>query len=179
MEAKATFAGGCFWCMQPSFDNVEGVISTFVGYMGGQLPHPTYEQVSSGETGHAEAIQVLFDPEKISYQKLLDIFWHTIDPTTRDQQFCDIGHQYRTAIFYHDEIQHRLAEQSKEDLITSHRFDAVVTEILPATKFYPAEEHHQNYYKTNPYRYKLYHYMSGREERLSALWKNEKGESAK
>ena len=169
-QAKATFAGGCFWCMQPVFDAVEGIISTGVGYIGGHTANPTYEEICEGETGHAEAIQIIYDPQKISYQKLLEIFWHNIDPTTHDQQFCDLGHQYRTVIFYHDEAQRHLAEQSKEKLIGSHRFDAVVTEIIPATKFYPAEEVHQNYYKIHPHRYKIYHYMSGREKRLSDLW---------
>lgn len=166
----ATFAGGCFWCMEPVFDAIDGVISTAVGYTGGHTENPSYEEVCSGRSGHAEVIQIVFDPVKVSYKQLLDLFWHNIDPTTHDQQFCDIGQQYRTAIFYHNEAQKQLAESSKEELIKSDRFDAIATEITPASKFYPAEGYHQKYYKTHSYRYNAYSKGSGRKERLSDLW---------
>lgn len=169
--AKATFAGGCFWCMEPPFDKLEGVISTTVGYTGGHQKNPTYQEVSAGGTGHAEAVEVLYDPSKISYSKLLDVFWHNIDPLTPNRQFCDVGHQYRTAIFYHDEEQKRLAEQSKKVLEESGRFKKpIVTEIVPASEFYVAEEYHQDYYQKNPFRYKFYRYTCGRDQRLEELW---------
>jgi len=167
--AKATFAGGCFWCMEPPFDKLEGVISTISGYTGGKKKNPTYEEVSAGNTGHGEAVQVTYDPKKITYEKLLDVFWHNIDPLTPNRQFCDAGSQYRTAIFYHDENQKRLAEESKKSL--SKRFkEPIVTEIVPASEFYPAEEYHQDYYIKNPLRYKFYRYNCGRDQRLEALW---------
>lgn len=168
--SKATFAGGCFWCMQHAFDGIDGVVSTAVGYTGGLVEDPTYEEVSSGGTGHAETLQIHFDPKVISYDDLLQIFWHNIDPTVKDQQFCDKGAQYRSAIYYHDAEQKRLAERSKEELVTSKRFENVYTEIVSGTVFYIAEEYHQHYYKKNPYRYKLYVYFCGREQRLSELW---------
>jgi peptide-methionine (S)-S-oxide reductase len=169
--AKATFAGGCFWCMEPPFDKLNGVVSTTSGYTGGNKTDPTYEEVSSGGTGHAESVEVLYDPAKISYERLLDVFWHNVDPTTRDREFCDIGHQYRTAIFYHDETQKRLAEESKAALEKSKPFkDPIVTEIVAAGRFYPAEEYHQDYYKKNPVRYKFYRYNCGRDQRLEQLW---------
>jgi peptide-methionine (S)-S-oxide reductase len=169
--AKATFAGGCFWCMEPPFDRVDGVVSTTSGYTGGEKVDPTYEEVSAGGTGHAESVEVLYDPAKVSYEKLLDVFWHNVDPTVRDRQFCDTGHQYRTAIFTHDETQKRLAEQSKAALEKSKPFkDPIVTEIVPAGRFYPAEEYHQDYYKKNPVRYKFYRYNCGRDQRLEQLW---------
>ena len=169
--AKATFAGGCFWCMEPPFDRLDGVVSTTSGYTGGQKVDPTYEEVSSGGTGHAESVEVLYDPAKVSYERLLDVFWHNVDPTVRDRQFCDIGHQYRTAIFYHDDTQKRLAEASKAALEKSKPFkEQVVTEIVPAGRFYPAEEYHQDYYKKNPVRYKFYRYNCGRDQRLEQLW---------
>jgi len=167
---KATFAGGCFWCMEPPFDKLTGVISTTVGYTGGHKENPTYEEVSSGTTGHAEAIQVVFDPEKTSYDALLDVFWRNIDPTVKDQQFCDHGNQYRTAIFYHDEEQKRLAEQSKKALIESGWIKEVFTEITEASTFYVAEDYHQDYYQKNPIRYKFYRYGCGRDKRLKELW---------
>jgi peptide-methionine (S)-S-oxide reductase len=167
---KATFAGGCFWCMEPPFDKLAGVISTTVGYTGGHKDNPTYEEVSAGTTGHAEAIQIVFDPKKISYEALLDVFWRNVDPTVKDGQFCDRGHQYRTAIFYHDEAQRRLAEQSKKTLIESGRFTEVFTEITEASTFYVAEDYHQDYYKKNPVRYKFYRYSCGRDKRLKELW---------
>lgn len=170
-SAKATFAGGCFWCMEPPYDNLEGVVSVTSGYTGGQVKYPTYEEVSAGGTGHAEAIHVEYDPEKITYGRLLEIFWRNIDPTTPDKQFCDTGSQYRSAIFYHDEEQRRLAEESKRTLDGSKMLPGpVVTEIVPASDFYPAEEYHQKYYLKNPVRYKLYRYGCGRDKRLGELW---------
>ena len=169
--AKATFAGGCFWCMEPPFDELNGVVSTTSGYIGGGTLDPTYEEVSAGGTGHAEAVEVLYDPAKITYERLLDVFWRNVDPTVRDRQFCDVGNQYRTAIFSHDETQKRLAEQSKQALERSKPFkEAIVTEIVPAGRFYPAEEYHQDYYKKNPVRYKFYRYNCGRDRRLEQLW---------
>ena len=141
--ARATFAGGCFWCMEPPYDKLDGVISTTSGYTGGQKKNPTYEEVSSGRTGHTEAVQVVYDPKKVSYEKLLDVFWRNIDPTVKDQQFCDIGSQYRTGIFYHDDGQKRLAEASKAALEKNKPFKGpVVTEVTRAAEFYPAEEYH-------------------------------------
>jgi methionine-S-sulfoxide reductase len=167
----ATFAGGCFWCMEPPFDKLEGVVSTTVGYTGGSEKNPTYEQVASGRTGHAEAIQVVYDPARISYQELLDVFWRNIDPTQPNGQFVDMGRQYRTAIFYHDEGQKRLAEASREELARSGPFDAeIVTEIEPAGEFYEAEEYHQDYYQKSPTRYKLYRKGSGRDHYLDEVW---------
>lgn len=167
----ATFAGGCFWCMQPPFDAVPGVISTLVGYTGGQKPNPNYGEVSAGTTGHAEAVQVIYDPAKVSYPQLLQVFWRNIDPTTKDQQFCDIGNQYRTAIFYHGEAQRRQALESKAELGKTKPFpEPIVTEIVAASEFYPAEEYHQDYYHKSPLRYKFYRYSCGRDERLEQLW---------
>ena len=168
-RAKATFAGGCFWCMQPPFDTVPGVVSTTVGYTGGHVDHPTYEQVSAGGTGHAESIQVVFDPAKVTYRQLLDVFWRNVDPTTRDRQFCDVGHQYRTAIFFHDDEQRREAEASR-DAVAKRLGQPVVTEIVPAGKFYPAEDYHQEYYRKNPVRYRFYRYTCGRDRRLAEVW---------
>jgi peptide-methionine (S)-S-oxide reductase len=169
--AKATFAGGCFWCMEPPFDKLDGVISTTSGYTGGQKLNPTYEEVSAGRTGHAEALQVVYDPKKVSYEKLLETFWHNVDPTVKDAQFCDHGNQYRTGIFVHDEEQKRLAEASKAALEKSKPFKAaLVTEITAATQFYPAEEYHQDYYIKNPIRYKFYRNGCGRDARLKELW---------
>jgi peptide-methionine (S)-S-oxide reductase len=169
--AKATFAGGCFWCMEEAFENVPGVLSVTSGYTGGHVPNPSYEQVSVGKTGHAEAIEVLYDPAKVSYSKLLDAFWHNTDPITPNAQFCDHGSQYRAAIFYHNDDQKTLAEESKQALINAKRFNApIVTEIVMAANFYPAEEYHQDYYKKNPLRYKFYKYNCGRAQRLAELW---------
>ncbi|HTT10928.1 MAG TPA: peptide-methionine (S)-S-oxide reductase MsrA [Burkholderiaceae bacterium] len=169
--AKATFAGGCFWCVESDFDKIDGVISTTSGYTGGRTVNPTYHDVSSGVTGHAESVEVAFDPKKVSYERLLEYFWHTIDPTVKDQQFCDIGSQYRTAIFYHDEAQRRAAEASKAALEKSKPFpQPIVTEIVPAGPFYPAEEYHQDYYKKNPIRYHYYRNGCGRDARLQQLW---------
>lgn len=166
---KATFAGGCFWCMQPPFDHLDGVVSTTVGYTGGQKKNPTYEEVSAGGTGHAESVEVLYDPARVSYAKLLEVFWHNVDPLTANRQFCDGGNQYRTAIFYHDEAQRRLAEESKGVLEKGHGW-RIVTGIVPADMFYPAEEYHQGYYKKNPGRYTLYRWNCGRDARLKTLW---------
>ena len=169
--AKATFAGGCFWCMEPPFDKLEGVISTTSGYIGGHQKNPSYADVSSGRSGHAEVVQVVYDPEKISYQRLLDIFWRNIDPTTANRQFCDSGSQYRSGVFYHNDNQRQLAEQSKQALIADKPFaDQIVTEITAADTFYPAEDYHQDYYIKNPIRYKYYRYGCGRDKRLQELW---------
>lgn len=168
---KATFAGGCFWCMEAPFDKLPGVLSVTAGYSGGQVKNPTYEQVSAGGTGHAEAVQIVFDPSKTSYSKLLDIFWRNIDPTVSGRQFCDVGSQYRSAIFYHGEEQRRAALQSKAALEKNKPFKgAVVTEITPAGEFYAAEEYHQHYYTKNPLRYKYYRSGCGRDRRLKELW---------
>ncbi|MEW6714337.1 MAG: peptide-methionine (S)-S-oxide reductase MsrA [Nitrospirota bacterium] len=168
---KATFAGGCFWCMQPPYDKLKGVISTKAGYTGGQKKNPTYEEVSSGTTGHAEAVEILYDPEQTRYEELLDIFWQSIDPTTLNKQFADNGTQYRTVIFYHNEEQKRLALASKDALEKSGKFSKpIVTEIVPASEFYPAEDYHQKYYEKNPVRYNLYKIGSGRDAFLKKLW---------
>jgi peptide-methionine (S)-S-oxide reductase len=167
----ATFAGGCFWCMQPPFEKLEGVISVTAGYTGGTKVNPTYEEVSSGGTGHAESVEIVFDPARITYQKLLDVFWHNIDPLARDRQFCDVGEQYRSAIFTHSDEQKRLAEASKAALEKSGRFhEPIATEIVAATPFYPAEDYHQDYSKKNPIRYKFYRYSCGRDQRLKEVW---------
>lgn len=167
----ATFAGGCFWCMEPPFDALPGVKSTVSGYIGGEEENPTYEQVSAGKTGHAEAVQVTYDPEKVSYEELLQVFWRNIDPVTPDRQFCDQGSQYRSGIFYHDEQQKKLALASKKKLEQSGIFNQpIVTEITSATKFYPAEDEHQDYYRKNPIRYKFYRFSCGRDEKLEELW---------
>ncbi len=168
---KATFAGGCFWCMEPPFDKLEGVVSTTSGYTGGHKREPNYKEVSAGGTGHTEAVEVLYNPEQITYQKLLEVFWRNIDPTTADRQFCDVGDQYRSAIFYHNDVQERLAKESKAALEKAKPFeDPIVTEISPASEFYAAEGYHQDYYKKNPIRYNLYRYRCGRDERLEQLW---------
>jgi peptide-methionine (S)-S-oxide reductase len=157
--------------MEEALDHVDGVVSTTSGYMGGQKPNPTYEEVSAGGTGHAESVQVLYDPAKVSYEKILDRFWHNIDPTTPDRQFCDKGHQYRSAIFYHNGNQKRLAEESKKMIEKTKKFpEPIATEIAPASDFYPAEEYHQDFYKKNPFRYKFYKYNCGRAQRLHELW---------
>jgi peptide-methionine (S)-S-oxide reductase len=169
--AKATFAGGCFWCMEPPFEALDGVISVTAGYTGGSKANPTYEEVSAGGTGHAESVEIVYDPTKVSYEKLLDVFWHNVDPTTADRQFCDKGRQYRTAIFYHDETQKRLAEESKQALERAKTLPGpIVTEIVAAGPFYPAEEYHQDYYKKNPVRYRYYRWGCGRDARLKEVW---------
>lgn len=168
---KATFAGGCFWCMEPAFDRLDGVVSVTVGYTGGTTRNPTYEEVSSGSTGHAESIEIVFDPAKIGYGKLLDVFWRNIDPTMKNRQFCDVGAQYRSAIFTRNDAQKKLAEESKKALEASGRFGGkIFTEIVPASEFFPAEEYHQKYYRKNPVRYKFYRTSCGRDRRLGDLW---------
>jgi len=168
---KATFAGGCFWCMEAPFDKLSGVVSVTAGYTGGKVNHPTYEQVSAGGTGHAEVVQIVYDPSRIGYARLLDVFWHNTDPTVVDRQFCDVGSQYRTGIFFHSEEQRLLALQSKEALERTKRFkEPIVTEVTKAGEFYPAEEYHQHYYKKNPIRYSYYRNGCGRDRRLKELW---------
>ena len=170
-QAKATFAGGCFWCMQPAFDGVPGVVSTTVGYTGGHTKDPSYHEVGSGTTGHAESIDVVYDPSKVSYADLLKVFWYNVDPTDDTGQFCDHGDQYRSAIFYHDDEQKRLAEQSKKDVAKSLKVPGnIVTQIVPATQFYAAEDYHQSYYKKNPIRYHFYRRGCGRDQRLAEVW---------
>lgn len=167
---KATFAGGCFWCMQDPFDELTGVLSTAVGYTGGHKKSPTYEEVCSGKAEHAEAIEILYDPSQVTYSQLLDVFWRNIDPTTLNKQFADVGTQYRTAIFYHNEEQKRLAEASKEVLEKSDKYDkSIVTIITPASTFYKAEKYHQKYYEKCPVRYKLYKSGSGRNQYLEKM----------
>jgi len=166
----ATFAAGCFWCAQSDFDKVNGVISTTAGYTGGSKTNPTYEEVSSGETGHVESLQIVYDPNKVSYEQLLDFYFHNIDPTRDDGQFCDSGQQYRPVIFYHNNEQKQLAEAYKQKLIDSKQFPQVLVQILPAQTFYPAEDYHQEYYRKNPVRYKYYRYTCGRDKRLKQLW---------
>lgn len=169
--SEAIFAGGCFWCMEGPFDELPGVKSTTSGYIGGHLENPTYKQVSAGNSGHAEALRVVYDPEKVSYDKLLEVFWVNVDPTDAGGQFCDRGSQYRSGIFYTDEAQKAAAEASLAALQKDKPFkEAVVTEITEASKFYPAEHYHQDYYKKNPLRYKYYRYACGRDNRLEEVW---------
>ncbi|MEL7965649.1 peptide-methionine (S)-S-oxide reductase MsrA [Vreelandella neptunia] len=173
-SAEATFAGGCFWCMEPPYDDQPGVSATISGYIGGELENPSYEDITRGNTGHAEVVKVEYDSEQISYAQLLEIFWRNIDPFAVDRQFCDVGDQYRSAIFYHDEAQRELAEASKAEM--EARFDReIATQIVPATKFWPAEEYHQDYYQKNPVRYKFYRYSCGRDGRLEEVWGEEAG----
>lgn len=168
-QAVATFAGGCFWCMEKPFDDLEGVVATTSGYAGGDLERPSYAQVSSGETEHLEAVQVLYDPDRVSYETLLDVFWRNIDPFDAGGQFCDRGHQYTTAVFTHGEDQRETAEASKQEV--AERFDKrVVTEIRPADGFYPAEEYHQNFYEKEPLRYGMYRSGCGRDRTLRDIW---------
>ncbi len=169
--AKATFAGGCFWCVEADFDKVPGVISTTSGYIGGKVANPTYQQVAAKTTGHAEAVEIVFDPKRVSYEKLLEHYWRTIDPTTKDRQFCDAGSPYRSAIFTHDPAQLAAAKASLAALEKSKPFkEPIVTEIVGATAFYPAEAYHQDYYTKNPLRYKYYRTGCGRDARLAQLW---------
>jgi peptide-methionine (S)-S-oxide reductase len=169
--AKAIFAGGCFWCVEADFDKVPGVISTTSGYTGGTVANPTYEQVSHKNTGHAESVLVVYDPTKVTYEQLLDRYWHSIDPTTKDAQFCDHGSPYRTAIFTLDDAQAKAAKASLDALQKSKPFkEPIVTQIVPAGAFYPAEDYHQDYYKKNPVRYQYYRSACGRDARLKQLW---------
>ena len=168
---KAYFAGGCFWCMEEAFEKVEGVLSVTSGYMGGAVANPSYEDVSAGRTGHAESVEVVYDPAKVSYQKLLDAFWRNVDPITPNAQFCDHCSQYRSAVFYQTDEEKRGAEASKQAIEQSRRFkEPIVTQIVMASQFYPAEEYHQDFYKKNPVRYKFYKYNCGRAQRLEELW---------
>jgi peptide-methionine (S)-S-oxide reductase len=167
--ARAAFAGGCFWCMVHPFDQIPGVVKVTSGYAGGHAQHPTYEEVSGGSTGHAESVEVVYDPAKVTYPKLLDAYWHNVDPFTPNAQFCDHGNQYRTAIFYATPEQKKLAEDSKAEL--QRRFkEPIVTQIVPLTQFWPAEDYHQDYYKKNPLRYKFYRFNCGRDQRLKEVW---------
>jgi len=171
--AKAYFAGGCFWCMEEAFEKVDGVIDVLSGYMGGSVKNPSYEEVSAGRTGHAESVEVRYDPRKVTYPQLLEAFWRNVDPVTPEAQFCDHGNQYRAAIFYQGEEEKRLAEESKRAIEQSKRFSTpIVTQVAPASEFYLAEEYHQDFYKKNPLRYKIYKYNCGRAQRLEALWGN-------
>lgn len=175
-QETATFAGGCFWCMEPLYEKLPGVISVVSGYTGGTKSNPTYEEVSAGGTGHLEAVLITYDPGKISYDHLLDIFWRNIDPTDGKGQFCDVGDQYRAAIFYHGQAQKKAAEASKRTLERTRTFkEPVVTEIRPAARFFPAEEYHQDYYRKNPLRYKFYRQRCGRDHRLQQLWGKDGG----
>jgi peptide-methionine (S)-S-oxide reductase len=168
---KATFAAGCFWCVEEAFDKVPGVTSTTSGYMGGQKKNPTYEEVSAGRTGHTEVVQVVYDPAQVSYERLLEVFWRNVDPTVRDRQFCDVGSQYRTAIFVHTSGQKQLAEASKARLEKTKPFpEPIVTPVQAAGEFWPAEEYHQNYHLKNPLRYRFYKTTCRREARLEQLW---------
>lgn len=169
-KAVATFAGGCFWCVQKDFDGVKGVISTTSGYTGGNIHNPTYEEVSAGGTGHVEAVEVVYDPKRVSYEELLNFYFHNIDPTRNDGQFCDKGKQYRPVIFYHSEDQKKLAENYRQKLIESKKIHPILVEIVPVATFYPAEEYHQKYYEKNPLSYKFYRYNCGRDKRLKELW---------
>lgn len=169
--AKAVFAGGCFWCVESDFDKVDGVLSTTSGYTGGNVASPTYEQVSGKHTGHAEAVLIVYDPKKVSYEKLVERYWRTIDPTTKDRQFCDAGNPYRTAIFAQDGEQLKIAQASKTALEKTKPFkEPIVTEVAMGGPFYPAEEYHQDYYKKNPVRYNYYRLSCGRDARLKELW---------
>jgi peptide-methionine (S)-S-oxide reductase len=169
--AKAYFAGGCFWCMEEVFEKVDGVVAVVSGYMGGTVANPTYEQVSAGQTGHAESVEVSYDPAKVSYQKLLEAFWQNVDPVTPNAQFCDHGSQYRSVVFYGTDEEKRLSEESKDVIEQSKRFsEPIATQLVKASTFYPAEEYHQDFYKKNPIRYKYYKFSCGRAQRLEALW---------
>ena len=169
-SATAIFAGGCFWCVEADFEKLPGVVKAESGYIGGKVPNPTYEEVSGGRTGHAEAVRVWYDPQQITYDRLLDFFWRHIDPTVKDRQFCDVGSQYRSAIFYEDDAQRAAAEASKAALEKSGRLPRVYTEIAPAGTFYLAEEYHQDYYKKNPVRYRYYRTGCGRDARVAEVW---------
>ena len=169
--ARATFAGGCFWCVESDFDKVPGVLSTTSGYIGGTVANPTYQQVSGKDTGHAEAVEIVFDPARVSYAALVEKFWRTVDPTTKDRQFCDVGNPYRTAIFTHDAAQLEVVKLSLAALERSKPFkEPIVTQVVAASKFYPAEDYHQDYYMKNPVRYKYYRASCGRDARLEQLW---------
>ncbi|HET9686400.1 MAG TPA: peptide-methionine (S)-S-oxide reductase MsrA [Pseudolabrys sp.] len=175
-QAVATFAGGCFWCTEADFDKVPGVLSTTSGYIGGKIANPTYEQVSAGGTGHAEAVEVVYDPGKVSYDELLSFYWRHVDPTAKNRQFCDVGDQYRTAIFVHDDEQRRLADASKKKIEAQVK-QPIYTEIVSAGPFYKAEDYHQDFYQKNPIKYKFYRWNCGRDQRLEQLWGARKEDS--
>lgn len=168
--ATAVFAGGCFWCVEADFEKVAGVLAAESGYTGGKTVNPTYHDVGGGGTGHTEAVKVTYDPAKVSYATLLDYFWHHIDPTVKDKQFCDTGSQYRSAIFYKDEAQKAVVEASKAAFLKSGKLKEIYTEIVPEVAFYPAEDYHQDYYKKNPVRYKFYRLNCGRDARVAEVW---------
>ena len=175
-RAVATFAGGCFWCVESDFDHVPGVLETISGYTGGTVVNPTYYQVSAGGTGHAEAVQVVYDPSKVTYAQLLDYFWRHVDPTVKDRQFCDVGTQYRTAIFVGNDAERKLAEASKTKVAAELK-KPIYTEIVPAGPFYKAEDYHQDFYLKNPTKYKFYRWNCGRDQRLEQIWGKPKGDS--
>ena len=175
-RAVATFAGGCFWCVESDFDHVPGVTETISGYTGGTVANPTYEQVSAGGTGHAESVEVYYDPRKVTYAQLLDYFWHHVDPTVKDRQFCDYGHQYRTAIFVHNDEERKLAEESKKK-VEAELKKPIYTEIVQAGPFYKAEDYHQDFYVKNPTKYKFYRWNCGRDQRIEQIWGAHKGNS--
>jgi peptide-methionine (S)-S-oxide reductase len=175
-RATAIFAGGCFWCVEADFDKLPGVIATTSGYTGGTVANPTYGQVSAGGTGHAEAVEVVYDPAKVTYARLLDYFWHHVDPTVKDRQFCDNGHQYRTAIFVANEEERKLAEASKQK-VAKELGKTIYTEIDKAGPFYKAEDYHQDYYEKNPAKYKFYRWSCGRDQRIEQVWGAHKGDS--
>ncbi len=173
-KASALFAGGCFWCLEADFEKLPGVIEVESGYTGGQTQNPSYEAVSAGRTGHAEAVRVIYDPKKVSYPQLVEYFWRHIDPTVKDQQFCDVGSQYRSGIYWQNEGERKAAEASRDALLKSERFPVIYTEVLPASTFWPAEEYHQDYYKKNPIRYAYYRNGCGRDARVRQVWGEKK-----
>lgn len=175
-RAVATFAGGCFWCVESDFDKVPGVLETISGYTGGHVANPSYEQVSSGSTGHAESVEVVYDPGKVTYQQLLTYFWHHVDPTVKDRQFCDYGNQYRTAIFVHGDAERKLAEESKKKVEAELKVP-IYTQIVDAGPFYKAEEYHQDFYKKNKVKYEFYRWNCGRDQRVKQIWGDHKGDS--
>jgi len=170
--ASAIFAGGCFWCLEADFDKLPGVLATESGYTAGKTPNPTYDQVSAGSTGHTEAVRVRYDPAKVSYQQLVDYFWRHIDPTVKDRQFCDVGTQYRSGIYWQNEAERKIAEASRDALLKSGKLKQVFTELAPASAFYSAEEYHQDYYTKNPIRYTYYRGACGRDARVQEVWGN-------
>jgi len=174
-DQLATFAGGCFWCMEPAFDKLDGVISTTSGYTGGRTKDPTYEQVTTGKTGHIESMQVRFDPSRVSYEELVWLFWHNVDPTQVNGQFCDKGNQYRTVIFVHNQDQQQIA-QSTQKLVGDELGKRIATQIVAAGRFYPAEDYHQDYYRKNPTKYKFYRWNCGRDARLKVVWGQKAGQ---
>jgi len=173
-KASALFAGGCFWCIEADFEKLPGVIEVESGYTAGQTKNPSYEAVSAGRTGHTEAVRVIYDPKKVNYAQLVDYFWRHIDPTVKDRQFCDVGSQYRSGIYWQNEAERKVAEDSRDALLKSRRFPAIHTELLPATTFWPAEAYHQDYYKKNPIRYAYYRNGCGRDARVEQVWGSQK-----